>query len=184
MACQEKTLKLICAQEKSFITLARAANIINFFWPWFTDFHTKLECLLDYAGKLTNGKHSSLLRKSVIYRQKSFITLAPDRGWNLPHPSPASGLRQLWWRRGRERRLSGRPVDEFRRKRVENDENSAAPASAAPDANDTADRPAEAAGDDTFRPRVQLLEDLLPQEGLEPGVNLIKLCFLCHWRRS
>jgi hypothetical protein len=31
MACQEKTLKLICAQEKSFITLARAANIINFF---------------------------------------------------------------------------------------------------------------------------------------------------------
>ncbi len=28
--------------------------------------------------KLTNDKHSSLLRKSVIYRQKSFITLSPQ----------------------------------------------------------------------------------------------------------
>ncbi len=27
--------------------------------------------------KLTNDKHSSLLRKSVIYGQKSFITLSP-----------------------------------------------------------------------------------------------------------
>jgi hypothetical protein len=27
--------------------------------------------------KLTNEKHSSLLRKSVIYGQKSFITLGP-----------------------------------------------------------------------------------------------------------
>jgi hypothetical protein len=27
--------------------------------------------------KLTNDQHSSLLRKSVIYGQKSFITLAP-----------------------------------------------------------------------------------------------------------
>ncbi len=33
--------------------------------------------LLHYPEKLTNDKHSSLLRKFVIYRQKSFITLTP-----------------------------------------------------------------------------------------------------------
>jgi hypothetical protein len=36
------------------------------------DFCTKLVCLLD---KLAKDKHSSLLQKSVNYRQKSFITL-------------------------------------------------------------------------------------------------------------
>jgi hypothetical protein len=29
--------------------------------------------------KLTNGKHTTLLRKSVIYGQKRLIRLAPDR---------------------------------------------------------------------------------------------------------
>ncbi len=29
--------------------------------------------------RLTNDKHSSLIRKSVIYEQKSFITLGPGR---------------------------------------------------------------------------------------------------------
>jgi hypothetical protein len=54
------------------------ANVIKLFCPWFTDFWTKLECLLDYTvKKLTNDKHSSLLQKSVIYEQKSFITLGP-----------------------------------------------------------------------------------------------------------
>ena len=40
------------------------------------NFRNKLVCGgLDWK-KLTNDKHSSLLRKSVIYGQKSFITLA------------------------------------------------------------------------------------------------------------
>jgi hypothetical protein len=33
---------------------------------------------LDWT-KLTNNKHSSLLRESIIYGQKSFITLGPGR---------------------------------------------------------------------------------------------------------
>ncbi len=48
------------------------------FCPWFADFRSKLECLLDRLEKLTNDKHSSLFLKYVIYGQKSFITLGPD----------------------------------------------------------------------------------------------------------
>jgi hypothetical protein len=60
---------LSCLQGKCYKT---------FLCPRFTDFHTKIERLfrLDWK-KLTNDKHSSLLRKSVIYGQKSFITLGP-----------------------------------------------------------------------------------------------------------
>jgi hypothetical protein len=30
---------------KSFITLATGANVMNFLWPYFTNFYDKLECL-------------------------------------------------------------------------------------------------------------------------------------------
>ncbi len=35
----------------------------------------KVECLLDWAGKLAKDKYSSLLQKNINYGQKSFITL-------------------------------------------------------------------------------------------------------------
>ncbi len=38
-------------------------------------FCTKLECLLDKAGKGNQGQIHILLQKSVIYGQKSFITM-------------------------------------------------------------------------------------------------------------
>jgi hypothetical protein len=60
-------------KEKSFILLTLGANVLKNFSPCFTDFHTQLECLLDYAEK---AKHSSLLQKFVTYGQKSFITFA------------------------------------------------------------------------------------------------------------
>ncbi len=43
----------------------------NFFSPWCTDFHTKLECLLDFAGYKT----LKLITKSVNYGQKKFYNI-------------------------------------------------------------------------------------------------------------
>ncbi len=40
-------------------------------------YHARVFVRLDWK-KLTNDKHSSLLHKSVIFGQKSFITLGPD----------------------------------------------------------------------------------------------------------
>ncbi len=33
--------------EKKVYNINTGANVINLFCPWFTDFHTKLECLLE-----------------------------------------------------------------------------------------------------------------------------------------
>ncbi len=46
------------------------------FCPLFTDFRTELDCS-NRRENLTNDKHS-LLRKSVIYGQKSFTKLGPE----------------------------------------------------------------------------------------------------------
>jgi hypothetical protein len=54
------------------------ANVIKLFCPWFMDFCTRLESICKTRlEKFTKDKHSSLLRKSVIYGQKSFLTLGP-----------------------------------------------------------------------------------------------------------
>jgi hypothetical protein len=54
------------------------ANVIKLFLFVIFGFSDKARVFvrLDWK-KLTNDKHSSLLRKSVIYGQKSFITLGP-----------------------------------------------------------------------------------------------------------
>jgi hypothetical protein len=49
---------------------------VNYGFSDYARVFVRLDC-----KKLTNDKHSSLLRKSVIYGQKSFITLDP--GANL-----------------------------------------------------------------------------------------------------
>jgi len=61
--------------EENGSSLKSGAKVIKLFCPRFTDFCTKLVFVkLDWK-KLTNDKHSSLLQKSVIYGQKSCITL-------------------------------------------------------------------------------------------------------------
>jgi hypothetical protein len=41
------------------------------------NFCSKLECSVEYAGKLGRDKHSTLMQKFVNYGQKNFITLSP-----------------------------------------------------------------------------------------------------------
>jgi hypothetical protein len=54
------------------------ANVIKLFLSVIYGFlyQVRVFVRLDWK-KLTNDKHSSLLRKSVIYGQKNFISLAP-----------------------------------------------------------------------------------------------------------
>ncbi len=62
---------------KSFITLSPGANVIKKFWPKFTNYRTKLECLLEYTEKLARDKHSSSVRKFVHYGCKKFYNIEP-----------------------------------------------------------------------------------------------------------
>ncbi len=62
-----QTCKTFISVDAKFC-LSPGANIINLFCPWFADFHTQLECLLDQAEKACHGQNTR------AYYENSLIT--------------------------------------------------------------------------------------------------------------
>ncbi len=53
------------------------ANVIQLFYSWFTYFHTKLECLLDYTGKAYQWQLLQLNTIICNLRTKKFYNIGP-----------------------------------------------------------------------------------------------------------